>query len=112
MSTHQTKITVLPADPGRDVVYDVRDHATDAEAIASYCARVKVAHDLPATGDGDLMCADLILDGEVYRRRWYLAGDDYLLPLTDDQLMTHLGEQLASEAADYLYAELGPGASH
>lgn len=112
MTTHQTRMVLIPADRDIDELHDIRDHDTASQATGDYYRRARLGQDLPSTSPGDLLYTELSLDGHTVETRWHIAGDDYLLPVTDDQLLNHLGAQLADQTDQYLQAELGPGASH
>ena len=112
MTTHRTRFVLIPADRDTEEIHDVQDFDTAAVAAGTYYSRTRDGHDLPAASAGDLLYTELLLYGRSIEARWHIAGPDYLLPVTEDQLMEHLGTQLADDAAQYLHAELDPGASH
>lgn len=112
MTTHQTRYVRIPANPDTEQLDDVRDYDTAAEAAGTYYLALRYDHDLPVTRAGDLLYTELILHGMTAEASWHIAGEDYLLPLTEDQLAEHLGAQLVDDAASFLHAELGPGASY
>ncbi|PRZ34796.1 hypothetical protein CLV47_12328 [Antricoccus suffuscus] len=98
---HRTRIRHIPADPALPASDDTRSHASPGFAGGYYFQTIRDDAALPVTQPGDLLYTELIIDDQHVKQSWWIAGEDYLLPITDDQLLDHLTAGVV-EAAETL----------
>ncbi len=81
----------------------MRTHATAGAAGGYYFQTLRDDRALPATRSGDLLYTELVLDDQVVKSCWWIAGKDYLLPISEGQLLEHLGAGVVTAAEALLH---------
>lgn len=100
---HRTRIRHIPADPDRHGTDDVRSHPSAGQAGGYYFQALRDDRALPATRPGDLLYTELVLHDQVVKACWWIAGEDYLQSLSEDQLLEHLGATVVTAAEALLH---------
>ena len=100
---HRTRIHHIPADRDQRGTDDTRTHASAGFAGGYYFETIRTDAALPATRPGDLLYTELVLDDQHVKHTWWIAGEDYLLPVTEDQLLEYLAVGVVEAAEALLY---------